>query len=303
MSVLLLALPLGVFVGVTLGALGAGGSILAVPMLVYVVGQSPRDATTASLVIVGITALAGAVERTRGRRVRWRVGIAFGAVGIVGSVAGTRLNRVMDDDLLLLGFAGLLVATAAISVARQRSRERQEVTPSGLGRLARLGRMEQDPPGRPGESRDPVDPVTPTAAEVRTDTLPSRPDGARRWLVPKLFLAATAVGVLTGLFGVGGGFLIVPVLTLLLSFELPIAVGTSLVVIALNSGTALLARAGSSEFNWNVIVPFTLAAVAGSVAGRRLAHRISAGRQVRVFASLLLAVAVVVVARTVSGYQ
>ena len=113
----LLASPLGFLVGVALGALGGGGSILIVPVLVFVVGQEPAMATTTSLIVVGVGALAGALRHARHGRVHVAPGVLFGVIGVGGSLAGTALNRRLDGDLLLLGFAALiLVAAWRISV-------------------------------------------------------------------------------------------------------------------------------------------------------------------------------------------
>jgi hypothetical protein len=108
----LVASPLGFLVGVALGALGGGGSILAVPVLVFIVGLSPSSATSTSLVVVGAASLVGAYEHWRSGHVRVATGLVFGLVGIGGSVAGSTLNRRLDGDLLLLAFAGLTLVAA-----------------------------------------------------------------------------------------------------------------------------------------------------------------------------------------------
>jgi hypothetical protein len=107
-------------------------------------------------------------------------------------------------------------------------------------------------------------------------------------------LVGTAVGFLTGLFGVGGGFVIVPALTLVLGFTMPQAIGTSLLVIAVNAATALAARLGTSGVEWSVALPFTVAALAGVLAGSNLASRVDAGALVRWFAASLVALSVYV---------
>jgi len=252
---LLVAVVAGALIGLSLGALGGGGSILTVPVLHYVLGVAAHDATTSSLFIVGISALVGAVTHARSGHVRWGVGLAFGAAGIAASFAGTALNRLVNPDVLLLGFAGLVLVAAAAMLARAR-------TPSPV------------PAGAP-----------------------ARPDGASPGRSPAVRVARVvgaglAVGLLTGFFGVGGGFVLVPALTLALGLAMPEAVGTSLLVIALNSAAALLARVGTGPFEWAVIVPFTLAAVAGSLAGKKVADRLRAETLTRAFAVLLIAVAV-----------
>lgn len=262
-----LSVALGLLIGLTLGALGGGGSILTVPVLVYLLGQSAQSATTGSLVIVGITSAVAAVGHARGGRVRWRAGLAFGVVGVPASLLGTRLNTSVDPDVLLVSFAVLmLVAAAAMllkTLAGSRSGEADEREQAGA-------------------------PAPPTA-------------GSRVRTALEVLVAGLVVGFLTGFLGVGGGFVIVPALVLALHYAMPIAVGTSLVVISLNSGVALLARGGEGTFSWSVIIPFTLAAIVGSFGGKRVADTVSESVLTRSFAVLLLLVAVYVLVRSWSG--
>lgn len=263
------AAGLGLLIGLTLGALGGGGSILTLPALVYVLGQDARSATTSSLFIVGIASLIAALGHARAGRVRWGIGLVFGVTGIAAGFAGTAANRLVDPDVLLLAFAGVILLAAAGMLhstrgrTRRPERERRLVTPGG---------------GLP-------DPDTSAAESPET----------RRWnrgRVVQVVAAGVLVGLMTGFFGVGGGFVIVPVLTLALRLPMPQAIATSLVVISINSGGALLARAGTAHFDWAVIVPFTLAAIAASLAGKKLADRLSGRSLTRAFAVLLVAVAV-----------
>ena len=251
----LLASPLGFLVGLSLGALGGGGSILAVPALVFAAGQDPRDATASSLLLVGVAALIGLGPHLRAGRVRVGTGLAFGAAGIGGSLAGSALNRRIDPDLLLLAFAGL-VAVAAWRML------------TGCPTCTRVG-----------EERS----VRAGGVTVRT------PIDARR--VVAVLGAGTGVGFLTGLFGVDGGFVIVPALTLLLHLSMPAAIGTSLLVITINSAVALAARATTTSIDWAVTIPFAVAAIGGVLAGGRVADRLDPERSLRWFAGLLVAVA------------
>jgi uncharacterized membrane protein YfcA len=248
------AVLLGGLMGLSLGALGGGGSILTVPALVYLLGEPAHAATTASLVIVGTTSLIAAAGHARAGKLRWRAGVVLGLVGLGTSYAGTALNRSVSPDVLLLVFAVLMLAAAA-GMLRRASRERDEL--AGTSRLA-------------GD-------------------------------VAKLIGAGLLVGFVTGFVGVGGGFVIVPALVVGLGLSMPVAVGTSLVVIALNCASALLARGGSETFHWAVIVPFTAAAVAGSLFGTRLATRVSAAALTRAFATLLVAVALYTGVRSAVG--
>jgi uncharacterized membrane protein YfcA len=259
----LLASPLAFLIGLALGVLGGGGSILAVPALVYVVGQEPADATTTSLLVVGAAAIVGMVSHARARRVRFGAGVVVGLTGIGGSLVGSALNRSIDGDLLLLGF-GLLVLVAAWRMIR------------GCPSCTRLGEeraiVQTDPPG-------------PTRGGVTVLTR-RRLDAAT---VLRVVGVGTAVGFLTGLFGVGGGFVIVPALTLVLGFTMPQAIGTSLLVIAINAATALIARLGASGVEWSVALPFTIAALTGVLTGSTIASRIDAATLVRWFAAALVA--------------
>jgi hypothetical protein len=271
-----LVVAAGLMIGLSLGALGGGGSILAVPVLVYLLGQSPRQATTASLLVVGIAASVGAVTHARAGRVRLREGAIFGILGIAGSYLGSRASAAVPANALLAGFGILMLAVAAAMVARRRPRRHAPGAGQGAGR---------EPPEPRG-------------------TRASKP--ARGWALrggqhPLLVAtAATAVGLTTGFFGVGGGFVVVPALVLILGFDVPAAAGTSLVVIAVNSAAALTTRAvrGGLPINWAVIIGFTAAAVAGVVAGGRLAGTASPQRLDAAFTVLIVAVAGYTLARS-----
>lgn len=281
----LLVLPIGLLIGLSLGALGGGGAILTVPALVYLVGQEPRDATTSSLLIVGLAALVALVPHARRGNVRFGQGLAFGALGIAGSLAGSALSARVPPAVLLTAFAALLTVVGALMLRRAvsptppTSGEQAAGVPDQRARDARA----RDARGRTARGRAPA-----VAA-------------ARLGCVAKVVAAATGVGLLTGFFGVGGGFVLVPALVLVLAFEMPTAVGTSLLVIAMNSATALAARAaqGASQLDWPVIAAFTVVAVVGSLIGARVAARLDPRHLARAFGVLLLAVAVYTAVRSV----
>lgn len=243
-------------IGLSLGALGGGGSILAVPALVYVAGQDAKAATSTSLAIVGLVALVGIAPHWREGRVRFTAGALFGASGIGGSLLGSHWNRSADEHVLLLGFAGVMLI-AAVAMWR---RARREATLVGDGARA-------------------------TSLVVTTRL---RADAAT---IGKVALAGSAVGLMTGFFGVGGGFVIVPALVLALRFPMPEAVGTALLVIAINAAVAFTARLGSGSVEWHVILPFTASGMLGVVAGSRVASRVAAERLVSWFAVFLVVVA------------
>lgn len=249
---ILLALPFALAIGLALGLVGGGGSILAVPVLVYVLGEPVKQATTASLAIVGTTALVGAADHVRAGGVRFRVAIAFGAAGAVGAFAGTALNRLVSGHAILIAF-GLVMLAAAYALLRRRGR---------------------------GSDRD----------ELSGSALAYR-------VVP----AGLATGVLTGFFGVGGGFIVVPVLVLLLGLPMVVAVGTSLLVIAITSASALVAHLVSGSVNWTVVAVFTAGAIGGELAGSRLGNRLSSARLTQMFAVVIVGVAVFLIVKNVAA--
>ncbi len=267
-----LASPLGFLIGLSLGALGGGGSILAVPVLVYVAGESPQAATTTSLIVVGLAALVGMTEHHRAGRVRVKDGLMFGLAGIGGSFAGSALNRHLDPDVLLLAFSGLIVVAAWRML-------------TGCPTCTRVGAEAAE---REAAEREAAGPDVAEGGSTTVDVHLH----ADLVTILKVLGAGTVVGFFTGLFGVGGGFVIVPALTLLLGFTMPEAVGTSLLIIAINCATALTARLGHGGVDWAVTVPFAVSALAGVLTGTRLADRLPATTMLRWFAALLVAVAV-----------
>ena len=281
----LLVSPLGFLIGISLGALGGGGSILAVPVLVYAAGESPKAATTTSLVVVGATALGGMLAHLRAGRVRILPGILFGLAGIGGSLLGTKLNNSVDENVLLLAFAALMLVAA--------------------------WRMwvNQDRPGAGDEDFEPY-PLDPDPLE--DDPLENHPldpggqDGSvsvaaktrvTRAVVVKVLVAGSIVGFITGFFGVGGGFVVVPALVLALGFSMADAVGTSLLVIAINSVVALSTRVGTTGIDWAVALPFTFAGLLGVSVGKTIADRLPTVTLVRWFVVLLVVLATYVAIR------
>ena len=244
-----LSVVFGGLIGLLLGLVGGGGSILTVPILVYVIGLDVQAATATSLAIVGASALAGAVPHARAGRVNGRVALFFGLFGIGGAFAGTWLNHRVAGPWILLLFGLLMLAVAARMWLRKTA-----------GRRA-------------GE-------------ETAGDTL--------NWKVP---LAGLTVGLLTGFFGVGGGFLIVPALALALGLPIAVAVGTSLAIIAINAVSGIAANLGSGGFDLTVALSFIAGGLAGGMAGGRLAGRIDERALARVFALLVAVVGTYLVVR------
>jgi uncharacterized protein len=258
---LAIAVAAGALIGLSLGALGGGGSVLAVPVL-YGLGQSPAQATTGSLVVVGVTALVGAVTAYRSGNVLLPRGMAFGIVAIAGAAAGARASALVPQPVLLASFAALLVVVAGVMAARQiRSRRLQ--------------------PGAylDNQAGDPIISFSPSFACQCPRAL-------------KVIVTATVVGLLTGFLGVGGGFLVVPALVLALGLPMAYAAGTSLVVITITSASALAVRVGTGTHpSWGLVAVLTGAAVLGGWTGARLTGRIDTSKLQAAFTVLLLLVA------------
>lgn len=262
MTTVLLALGAGTLIGVALGALGGGGSILAVPVLVYLLGQSPTQAATGSLVVVGVTSLLAAVAAYRQGNVLLGRGITFGAVAIAGASAGSVAAARVPEPVLSASFAALMAVVGVVMLVRQFHH-----------------RTGSDQGPRPGFD-DPIITFSPSFACHCPRAL-------------KVLVTATVVGLLTGFLGVGGGFLVVPALLLSLALPMQYAAGTSLVVITLTSATALAVRAADSatQPDWWLVAALTATSTITAVAGARLADRVDTDRLSLAFTGLVLTVA------------
>lgn len=303
---LLAALGLGLLIGTVVGALGGGGAILTVPALVYLLGQTAQDATTSSLVIVGLTSIVAMTAHIKTRDVRWRTGTAFGAAGILAAVAGSMLNQQISQQVLLVGFAVVMAIAAIGMLSGKQSRNPSPAADDARPSESDAGSTQGNGGTRATAGTGLLTRTSRTAAQQERHSTP-KGSGARPWshrsrlhheskrmlsaVSPRVVAAGVSVGFLTGFFGVGGGFVVVPALVLALGLPMQAAVGTSLLVVAINSATSLAARAGSAQFDWELIVPFTVAAMVATTLGKRIADRLPNHSLSRAFAVLLLAVA------------
>jgi len=219
-----IGLALAALIGLSLGLLGGGGSILTVPVLVYVLGYAAKPAIAISLPVVGVTSLVGAALHWRLGNVRLGTAGLFGVLAMVGAFAGAKLAAFVSGAVQLVLLAVVMVAAAA-SMLRG---------------------------GEAGAATGSADPAR----------------------LPLLVPVALGVGVLTGLVGIGGGFLVVPALVLLARVPMREAVGTSLLVIAMNSASGFAGYLGTVDFDWRFLAGFTAAAVVGALAGTSLAARV-----------------------------
>jgi uncharacterized membrane protein YfcA len=235
---------LALAIGLSLGILGGGGSILTIPVLHHVMGYPVRQAVPMSLVVVGVTSLVGAFGHWRQGNVQLRTAFAFGVPAIVGAVLGADLGLRVADDIRLSIFAVVMLG-AAFSMFRGGWKERS--------------------PGGPS--------------------------------IPGVTLIGALVGVLTGFVGVGGGFLYVPVLTVLAGLPVKHAIGTSLVLIVLSCAAGIARYLGNpalGSLDWPAIAIFTGIALAGAVGGSRLVPYVSQRHLRRGFAVFLLVLGLVV---------
>ena len=252
MDMVLIGLAAGLVVGAVVGLVGAGGAIIAVPALVYVVGLSPEDAVPTSLIVVGLASAAGALPRLR-KDVSWPLVLIIGVAGIPAPWAGAAAGSLLDEDWLMLIFAGIMIL-------------------AGIRMLAG------------------------SAATARGTSTEHRSWSA---LLLRGIPVGLIVGFLTGLLGVGGGFLIIPALTLLLRVPMSRAVGTSLVIISINSASGFAAHLDGLSIDWTLTLSFAAAAMAASLAAARAAHRLNDAVVTRVFAAIIFAVALGVLLQTI----
>lgn len=236
---MLLGFTLAALIGLSLGILGGGGSILTVPIFVYVLGFGAKQAIALSLSVVGVTSLVGALGHWRAGNVQARTALLFGSVAMVGAFAGAKLAALLSGGMQLM-LLGLVMLAASVSMFRRRS-------------------------------GDPV--------------------AGRRRAAPLLIgVVGVTVGILTGIVGIGGGFLIVPALVLLAGVPMKQAVGTSLLVIAMNAAAGFAGYLGQVPIDWGFLAGFTAVAVAGILAGTYLIRFVSPDALQRAFAVFLLVV-------------
>ncbi len=241
-----IGLLLSAGIGLSLGLIGGGGSIITVPVLVYVLGVEPHRAIAMSLAVVGSTALVGTFLHHRRGSVAWRTGMLFAGSGILSAYLGSRLTRLVSPPVLLLLFAALMLVVATVMLMR----------------------------------RDP-DPDAPPRA-------PSLPRSA---------LAGLGVGFLTGFLGVGGGFLIVPALVVFGGLGMKAAIGTSLLVIAVNCAAGFAGHLAAGDIDWKLTGLVTVLAVGGALVGTALSHRFHPSGLRRLFAWFVVLVALFLILR------
>ena len=240
MPQLALDIMLGFAIGLSLGLLGGGGSILTVPALVYLVGLSPQAAVTASLVIVGANSAMGAFMHRSQGTLNWKVALVFGGTGMAMAYLAAGWSKALPSTTLMMLFAVLMLVVGLFMMLK----------PTPLG----------------------------------------NDEGGRGWLVT--VLTGAGVGLLTGFLGVGGGFLIVPALVMLVGLSMRQAVGTSLVVIAMNSLAGFLGHLQGPPIDIQVVVIFVAAGLAGALVGTRLTRLVHPEHLRKAFAVFVIGLAI-----------
>ncbi len=268
-----LSLIFGAIVGLSLGLTGGGGAIFAVPLLVYGLGTPTKEAVGISLAAVGATSFAGFLHRWKLGEVELRTGLLFAAAGMLGAPIGTWLADYLPDTVLLLAFAGLMIIVA-VRMWQWAAR------PALLAAECPAGNTQQGP-------------------TCQRDTAGSLILSSRCAVL--LLIVGLLTGVLSGLFGVGGGFVIVPALVLFSSMAIHRAVGTSLMVISLVSvsGMVSLITAGR-EISPGITALFVAGGIGGLFAGQQIGRRLPAPILQKVFVVAILAVAALVIVRNLN---
>lgn len=260
------AIVAGLATGMVLGLFGSGGSIIALPALMYLLHVEPKSAIAMSLGVVGVTATLSAIDHWRRGNVDVRVALVFGVFGVAGTFAGARLG-LLTPVVIQLGLFALVMYAAAWRMLKP-----AKVSAPAAGEIVNVGGG--------------------TAAL----------GGCHDFFSPcmtRIAVHGIGVGVLTGLVGVGGGFLIVPALVLLSGIPMKQAVGTSLAIVAAKSYAGFLGYMGGVPIDYALMGAFTAVTVIGSFVGTRLAGRISQAALKKAFAIFLLFVATYILLKSV----
>lgn len=238
-------------VGISLGLLGGGGSILAVPILVYVLGLGAKNAIAISLISVGMVSLIGTFLHWQKGNVRLDIALVFAPAAMVGAYLGALLAGLpwISEGFQLLCFSVIMLIASCLMIVKSRAKFSTPQIPTS--NTPHPSPVQRDGVTYPAENRPLLN----------------------RVIIPTEGLG---IGILTGFVGIGGGFVIVPALVLLTNIPMKQAVGTSLLIIALKSVTGFLGYMGQTEFNWLLAGSFTLAACLGTLIGSYLNNFINA---------------------------
>lgn len=244
---LIVGLILSALIGISLGLIGGGGSIIIIPVLVYILGVEAHHAVDMSLTIVGVTSLIGAALHNQRGTVKLKIGVFFSATGTLSAYFGSRLTRLLSPAALLLSIAALMIVIAVLMLIKRHD-NRDVIIHHGRSKF-------------------------------------------------KALLAGLIVGLLTGILGIGGGFLVVPALVLFCDISMKDAVGTSLLIVAIDCCAGLLGHLRYGGFDLRVTMFVTMVAIDGMLIGATLSHHVSPANLKKWFAVFVIVVAVFFIAK------
>ena len=255
-------------IGLTLGLLGSGGSAITVPVLIYMVGHGTKQSIAESMAIVGMISVAAAIPYARSNHVDWRSVWSFGIPGMLGTFVGAWLGGMSSEALQLVVFGGVLIMAAYVMLRKPKPLATTLATPASA------------------------------QSESKADAM----DEAHRAPLWKVAVEGTIVGIVTGFVGVGGGFLIVPALVVFGRLPMRLAIGTSLVIIALKSAIGFAKyqqylAAHEMSVNMQTIALFVFIGVVGSLIGKSINTRLNQAVLKRVFAVFLIVLGGFVIVR------
>jgi uncharacterized membrane protein YfcA len=254
---MLLTLSLSIIIGLLLGLLGGGGSILTVPMLVYLLKVEPKTAIATAFVVIGSSSLVALIPHAKRAAVCWKSGLSFGLSGMLGAFSGGRLATHFPNELLMLFFGVICLLTGLLMIRG-------------------------NTPQHSATNQEPI--------SLCPLKLP----------LSKLLINGFLVGGLTGIVGIGGGFIIVPALTLLVGLTLQGAIGTSLLIIAMNSAAGLIGYSSQISLDLELTLLITAGTVFGSLLGGYLSNLLPAQTLKRSFGILVILVALYVLYQTIN---
>lgn len=248
---MIIGLSLAILIGLSLGLMGGGGSILTVPVLVYILDYSPKDSIALSLAIVGTTTLFGSLSHFKNRNIDLKASLAFAPTAMIGSFFGAKVSVLLSGQLQLVIFSIVMLIAAYFMLK---------------------GRKETPVPE----------------------------DNANSINYPSIVFAGLFVGFLTGIIGVGGGFMIVPALVLLANIPMKKAIGSSLVIITLNSFTGFLGHIESANIEWDFLIQFSIFTTIGIFIGSYFVKFISQNMLKKSFAIFLVIMGFVILYKNYS---
>lgn len=320
-TALIIAHALAVLVGITIGLFGGGGAILMVPILTYVAGWETEHAVTGSLFVVGVTSLfstflharptkeqrqamrkAARIEDSGGgvlRRivepkgnVRWGAGLVFGLLAMVGAFFGGQLTPLLPPVVVMTIFAAVMVGSGIGMVRKKKPAAEPAPTPEAATAEHAATEHAGADAGHADADADKAD-----EEDAAVDREASPTGGLTGNQKVKIVAAALAIGVISGLVGAGGGFLVVPALALLVGFSMPAAVGTSLLVVAMQSASGFVSHILTVDVDWATLGSLTGLAMLGTIGGTLLGTKIPAANLKRAFGVFVLFMAAFVLAQ------